>query len=90
MSVKVYNYTRQGSVGDKIRICICVRTSARILQHADEDNKEQDPKTGRQTDTFQGLRLCVSVFGLCVRACVRAAACLRKFMNVCVNTSDTS
>ena len=57
-------------IGDVM--CICARTSARIRQHADEEHKEQDPKTRTQANLFTLMECFVYV---------EARACL------CLNTS---
>ena len=62
-------------------MCICARTFAKIWQHADEEHKEQDPKTRRQENLVALME--------CSRECfvyVKARVCL--CLNTCLCLQD--
>ena len=63
--------------------CMCARTSARIQQHADEEHKEQDPKTRGQTNlvTFVYCFVCLCLHA---RVLVLRVYCLFALEYECV------
>ena len=68
----------------RLVVCICARTTTRILRDADQEHKEHHPAVRRQTNR----RMLVYCFALslCVRECALSAPC-RVSANECVYTS---
>ena len=74
VGVNVYIVFNRVRMRARLGMCICARTTARIRQHADEDNKEQDKKIPRQTNLYLMVDgsawICVCVFSCVMTACV--------------------